>query len=220
VRAVFFATLFGGMGKIVLLAALAAPGVMRAGFCPAGDGDARHDIQMFAGYSPATATLIGTATDRQLAVAGMAYSYRCWIHRHVSISYTATLLPAMVLFQPAQFVFGFGPAAGVSAAHAVYGFGVAPLGFTFEFARRRRVYPFAETIEGLIASTEPIPELGPNATGLNFLFDLGGGIRIRVRERQALSLGYRFLHVSNADTTNFNPGLDNNVFYVGYSFSR
>ncbi len=209
-----------GAAKIALVAALAMPVVLRAGFCSADDGDPRQDIQVFAGFSPTPATLIGTATNRQLAVAGMAYGYRCWIHRHVSISYTATLLPAMVLFQPAQFVYGLRPAATVSPAHAVYGFGVAPLGFTFEFARGRRVYPFAETIEGLIASTEPIPELGPNATGLNFLFDLGGGIRIRVRERQTLSLGYRFLHVSNADTTNFNPGLDNNVFYVGYSFSR
>ncbi len=209
-----------GAAKIALLAALAMPWALGAGFCSAGDGDPRQDFQVFAGFSPGTATLIGTATDRRLAVAGAAYSYRCWIHRHVSISYTATLLPAMVLFQPAQYVYASRAAAAVSPAHAVYAFGVAPLGFTFEFARRRRVYPFAETIEGVIASTEPIPELGPNATGLNFLFDLGGGVRWRVRERQTLSLGYRFLHVSNADTTNFNPGLDNNVFYVGYSFSR
>jgi hypothetical protein len=209
-----------GAAKIALLATLAMPGVWGAGFCSAGDGDPRQDFEVFAGYSPASATLIGTATDRRLAVAGAAYSYRCWIHRHVSIGYTATLLPAMVLFQPVQYVYAPGGAAAVSPAHAVYGFGVAPLGFTFEFSRRRRVYPFAETIEGLIASTEPIPELGTNATGLNFLIDVGGGVRFRVRPRQTLSLGYRLLHVSNADTTNFNPGLDNNVFYVGYSFSR
>lgn len=209
-----------GVAKIALVAALTTPGILRAGFCSADDGDPRQDFQVFAGYSPASTTLVGTATDRQLAVVGAAYSYRCWIYRHMSISYTGTLLPAMVLFQPTQYVSTSRAAAAVSPAHAVYAIGVAPLGFTFEFARRRRVYPFAETIEGMIGSTEPIPELGTNATGLNFLIDGGGGVRWRVRERQTLSLGYRFLHVSNADTTNFNPGLDNNVFYVGYSFSR
>jgi hypothetical protein len=28
----------------------------------------------------------------------------------------------------------------------------------------------------IIASTEPIPEPGINATGLNFIFDIGGGV--------------------------------------------
>ena len=34
------------------------------------------------------------------------------------------------------------------------------------------------------------------------------------------ALGYRYFHISNAYTTSFNPGVDNNVFYVGYSFLR
>ncbi len=73
---------------------------------------------------------------------------------------------------------------------------------------------------GIIASTEPIPENQPNASGLNFLFAFGGGIRWNTGQRRALALGYRFLHISNAGTTSFNPGVDNNVIYVGYSFLR
>ena len=102
----------------------------------------------------------------------------------------------------------------------MYGFGVTPVGFVFEFGARRRVYPLAETAGGIVASTEPIPIRAGNASGLNFLFYFGGGLRIRTREHSALTLGYRFLHISNAGTTNFNPGLDNNVFYLGYSFRR
>ena len=64
------------------------------------------------------------------------------------------------------------------------------------------------------------PENQPDATGLNFFFDFGGGIRWRAGERSAVSLGYRYFHISNAYTTSFNPGVDNNVFYVGYSFLR
>jgi hypothetical protein len=50
--------------------------------------------------------------------------------------------------------------------------------------------------------------------------DGGGGIRWNIRPRSALSFGYRFLHISNAGTTSFNPGLNNNVSYFGYSLLR
>jgi Lipid A 3-O-deacylase (PagL) len=192
---------------------------LHAGFCSPSSHEPRHDFQFFGGYSPATSTLIGTTTDRRLAVAGFSYSYACWTWRSVSLSYTASVLPAAIMLEPSEtlynFVFPY-----LSPAHAVYGFAVAPLGFTLEIAPARRVHPFAETMEGIIASTEPIPVNLTDASGLNFLFDLGGGVRWRVAPRQAISIGYRFLHISNAGTTSFNPGVDNNVIYVGYSFRR
>jgi hypothetical protein len=159
----------------------ALPAILHAGFCSADDRQPHHDFQFFAGYSPASATLIGTATDRRLVLAGFAYSYRCWSWNSVSVSYTVAAMPAAILIEP---------------AHAVYGFAVAPLGFTFDLARKRRGHPFVETIGGIVASTEPIPENQPDATGLNFFFDLGGGIRWRVADRGAISLGYRFFHIS------------------------
>jgi len=185
--------------------------MLQAGLCSAGDRQPRHDFQFFAGYSPASPTLIGTAPDRRLALAGFAHSYRCWSGNSVSVSYTVAAMPAAILIQPYQ---------GNAPAHAVYGFAIAPAGFTFDLARKRPVHPFIETSGGIVASTEPIPENQPDASGLNFFFDLGGGIRWRVGERGAVSLGYRFFHISNAGTTSFNPGVDNNVFYVGYSFLR
>ncbi len=179
-----------------------------AGFCSAPPADAppRHEFQFFAGYSPHSSTIIGTESGRRFALAGFEYSYHCWIWNSVSLGYTAGIMPAAILIQP--------------GGHAVYGFGVTPLGFTLDLARRRRVHPFFEVSGGIIASAEPIPEQHPDATGLNFLIDLGGGIRWNVGKRSALTFGYKFLHISNAFTTNFNPGVDNNVFYFGYSLLR
>ena len=88
----------------------------------------------------------------------------------ISLSLTPTLLPAAIVIQPAEVLDN--PPARTVPGHAVYGFAVAPLGLTADLARRHRVHPFLETMEGMIASTEPIPENRPNATGLNFLFDL------------------------------------------------
>ena len=123
-------------------------------------------------------------------------------------------MPAAVLFQPGQFLPQFVP------AHAVYGLAVTPLGFTADFGRRHRVYPFLQTDEGIIASTEPIPINVTGATGLNFLIGLGGGVRIKIGERRAISLGYKFLHISNGFTSAVNPGVDNNIFYAGFSILK
>jgi hypothetical protein len=178
-----------------------------AAFCSENSSaaDPRHDFQFFGGYSPVSVTLIGTTTDRRFFMAGFRYSYRCWAWPSVSISYSGELMPAAVLFEP---------------AHAVYGFAVTPLGFTADFGRNRKVYPFLETNEGIIASSEPIPINVLGATGLNFLIDLGGGVRIRTGQRRAISLGYKFLHISNGFTTPVNPGVDNNVFYMGFSILK
>ncbi len=200
--------------------ALLVPVAGRSGVCSDVVRGPRHDFQLFAGYSPDSATLIGSAPDRQFALAGFSYGYRCWTPGSVSVYYTAAVMPAAILRVPAQTVFRLNPPSQRQVdAHAVYGFAAAPIGFTVEFGRRR-VHPFFETMGGVIASTEPIPENQPNATGLNFLVDFGGGVRWNIGPRRALSLGYRFLHISNANTTSFNPGVDNNVIYVGYSFLR
>ncbi len=194
---------------------------LRAGFCSPSNGQPRNEFEFFAGYSPFSVQFLGSEPDRRFVAAGFSYGYRCWIWKTSTVSFTPALMPVAILLQPAETLYNFVPPyQRVSPPHAVYGFAIAPLGFTWDVHRAWRVHPFFETIEGLIASTEPIPENQPNATGLNFLFDLGAGVRWNQSPRREVSLGYRFLHISNAGTTNFNPGVDNNVFYVGYSFVR
>ncbi len=193
---------------VIITLALACPASIWGAFCNASSqaGELRHEFQFFAGYSPVSSTIVGVETGRRFALAGFSYSYRCWVWDSTSISYTAAVAPAAILIQP--------------GGHAVYGFAIAPLGFTMDVARHRRAHPFVEIAGGVIASAEPIPERQPDATGLNFLISLGGGIRWKTGRRNELQAGYRFLHISNAFTTNFNPGVDNNVLYVGYSFLR
>jgi len=201
----------------VLMLAL-SPACLHAGICPA-DPAPRNDFQLFAGYSPYSPTLIGTETDRRFVLAGIEYSYRCFDLRYVAVSFAAGLMPLAIVLQPVTYAAILPPGVPVAIrivpAHAVYGFGVTPIGGTFDFARRRALHPFLEFGLGVIASAEPVPENVPNATGLNFLVIFGGGVKVK-----RITLGYKFVHFSNANTTNFNPGLDNGVFYAGYSFVR
>ena len=70
---------------------------IHAGVCSTDASGPRHDFQFFAGYSPVSATLIGTTTDRQFLLAGFSYSYRCWAWPGASISYSGEFMPAAIL---------------------------------------------------------------------------------------------------------------------------
>jgi hypothetical protein len=202
----------------LLVASLTAPSA--AGFfctAPSLPSRARHGVEFAVGYSPESSTWIGTMPDRRFLMVGINYSYRCWDVPAASIHFSPGLMPLAMLLQPDQ-VETFPAGLRTIPAHGVYGFGITPLSFTAEIAPERRLRPLAEAAGGVIASTEPIPLRQPNATGLNFLFYFGGALRWQARPYAALTLGYRFLHISNAGTTAFNPGVDNNVLYVGYSF--
>jgi len=202
--------------KLVLasLALVFIPVSAPAGICsldPA-PGDSRHEFQFFAGYSPASATLIGATVDRRFIAAGLFYSYRCGAWPHTSLSFTAGAMPVATLLQPTYY--------GMPA-HAVYGFGITPIGLTFDVARTRTLYPFFQADGGIIASTERIPVNVTDATALNFLFDFGGGLKWHPRQRRyGLEFGYKFLHISNGFTTPVNPGVDNNLFFAGVELFR
>jgi hypothetical protein len=201
--------------RAVLLIALTLPMTLRAELCTGAQGAPRHDFQFFAGYSPVSTAVSHPAPDRRFVLAGFSYSYRCWVWSSTSLSYTAAAMPAAILLEPAEIIDQH-----EVPGHAVYGFAVASVGVTLDLARKRRVHPFLETLEGIVASTEPIPEHVPNATGLNFLYSLAGGMRRNIGPRRAISLGYRLVHISNAGTAGVNPGVNNNVIYFGYSFLR
>lgn len=213
------------LAGLLIAAAFLATDCKSASFCthdPVAE-DTRHQFEFLAGYSPQSATLIGTTENRRFVLAGFEYSYRCWVWRDTSISFTPGILPAAILLQAAEYLYTYrngSYALRQTPSHAVYGFGILPIGFMVDFARRRVIHPFFELRGGIIASTEPIPVNTIDATGLNFLFDFGGGIQWAVANRRAISFGYKFLHISNADTTPTNPGIDNNVFYAGFSFLR
>jgi len=211
---------------LLISTSILLPEALTAGLCTTGlhANDYRHEFQFFAGYSPQSSTLIGTTVDRRFALAGFSYSYTCWSSAKVSLAYTAGVLPVAVLFEPSEYFYDdvsrTGSIRRFSPSHAVYGVGVTPIGLTADFLRTRKLHPFFQADGGIIASTEPIPANVANATGLNFLFDFGGGAQWRLDKRHAIKLGYKFLHISNAGTTSANPGVDNNVFYVGFSLLK
>jgi Lipid A 3-O-deacylase (PagL) len=100
-----------------------------------------------------------------------------------------------------------------------YGFGLEPVGFDFNFRRQHRFQPVIGINGGLAVFTRDVPV--SNSNSFNFTFSLRGGMQIFTSQSRSVTIGYRFHHISNANTGNpFNPGIDSNFIYAGYSFHR
>lgn len=53
--------------------------------------------------------------------------------------------------------------------------------------------------------------------GFNFLNQLGLGAQIAISDRSAITVGYRFRHLSNAGTSQPNSGINTNAMVLSYS---
>ena len=100
----------------------------------------------------------------------------------------------------------------------VYGAGVTPVGVQLYFKIGDRVSAFANASAGAAWFTRDMPV--PDARRLNFVGDLGTGLRIARGERPAIIVGGKFQHMSNANLGRQNPGIDGNVVYAGLSKTR
>lgn len=96
----------------------------------------------------------------------------------------------------------------------LYGFGIAPAVWRWNFEPHPRWSAFAELSMGGLWTSAPIPDGNARA---NFTAHWGGGVRLFASGRHALVFGYRFQHLSNGNALRSNPGVNSHVMLVGMS---
>ena len=99
----------------------------------------------------------------------------------------------------------------------VYGFGLTPLLWRWNFEPRGRYVPFAQLAGGALWTTHPVPE---RTTSANFTANAGVGVRMLLKSQQALVLMYRFDHISNGNRLDRNPGVNAHALHLGFSLLR
>lgn len=99
-----------------------------------------------------------------------------------------------------------------------YGSGVSPVGFRTTFLPESRVQPYLSTNGGFIYFDQRV--LSPQGSQFMYTIDFGCGLTIFRKQRQSVSIGYRYQHMSNANISHHNPGTDANTFYVAVSRFR
>ena len=190
------------------------------------DGE-RHAFGVWGGLSFASPGWWGAVRKREVFIIGLRYRRTVSSSENVTVAYTMDVIPAAAVtntpVRTRQFC-----CLGLPEAirreleiqteriepSTAYGLGIAPLGLQFELFRQNPVYLTLGGGGGLLFFDRDVPRLDTRKT--NFTVTLNAGLRIDLLEDWEVTLGYKFHHLSNAGTGTFNPGLDSNMFYLGW----
>jgi hypothetical protein len=176
-------------------------------------------ITVTAGFSPTSVRNIGVTTDRKLFKAGAGYSWVVVTNHKLTLRYVLGISPLIFVTQPAAIDFKHSTPSNiiVRSARTTYGFGGDPLGLRLNLGARK-IQPFVDTHAGLVIFTDDVPV--PDSSQLNFMFSFGGGLEFFRESRNSWTLGYRYHHISNDEVGVRNPGIDNHMIYVSYTWAR
>ena len=175
---------------------------------------------VWGGMSFNSTTLIGKTPDARFGNIGLRYGRVLKTSKTVAFEWTIDVIPVAVLSNPRPEVTSSGPGFTITSLvrESVYGFGAAPIGWKFNFRRNRRVQPFGQATGGFLYFSKQAPVDG--SSRFNFTFDFSGGVQIVNSNRRSFTIGYKYQHISNGFTGTFNPGVDVQMMFAGFSIFR
>ena len=170
-------------------------------------------------FSPNSPNLIGQTTGRRLFDLEGQFSWVLLTSKHMALKYVGEIVPLAIIHQRTEYyVDKNGKPAGSQQGGFTYAAGVNPLGLQLNFRRGHKWQPFVDGRGGLLYFTHDVPV--PNSSQFNFTFHWGGGIQVFTGKKSSISFGYRFQHLSNAETAPRNPGVDSNMIFFGMAWGR
>jgi hypothetical protein len=173
-----------------------------------------HEFGAWWGLSLISGHIWGYAKDIKYMPVDVRYSYLFSQHNHWTMRYSPEVTALAMLDEPIA-----DPTNNPELRRKrIYGSGISPVGFQSDFFPSRRVQPFLSTDGGAIYFLDRV--LSPEGSRFMYTVDFGCGINIFRKPRQAVSIGYRYQHLSNANISEHNPGTDANTFYVSVSRFR
>jgi hypothetical protein len=174
-----------------------------------------QEVGFWGGYSADSMIGIGKVHDRKYFELNAQYAITMLAGRQMALKGVFELVPVALLNEPTEYYFDtHHKPTGSRAGATTYAGGATPLGLQVNFLNRHRVQPFVDAHGGLLYFTRQEPV--PNSSQFNFTFNFGAGVQVFTGTRSSLLLGYKYHHISNDNSGNANPGVDNNEIYAGY----
>lgn len=175
-----------------------------------------NEFGIWGGISFDATTLIGKTPDAKFGNIGLRYGRVLKTSKTVAFEWTIDVIPVAILSNNRFTVVPSGSGFIVTQTRkSVYGWGAAPVGLKFNFRRDRRVQPFGQATGGFLYFNEQVPLAG--AARFNFTYDFSGGVQIVNSDRRAFTIGYKYQHISNGYRATFNPGVDVQMIFAGFS---
>ena len=175
-----------------------------------------HEMGARAGFSLHSGHYLGYDHDVKFFPFDVRYSYRFLLKNKFAVRYSPEVTALALMDEPNQPVWA--STNPTTTRRKSLGGGLSPVGFQFDFRPRKRIQPFFSENSGILYFDQRV--LSPQGSQLLFTTDLGLGVNVFRKKRQAITFGYRYQHMSNANISDHNPGTDANTFYVGVSRFR
>ena len=119
-----------------------------------------------------------------------------------NLEYAVDFIPAYLLVFPRQ---------------TSYAGGFDPFILKWNFTSGHKVAPFLEFGGGVLLSFDDVP---PGTNSVNFMPQASFGVQIFSREKRAVSIAAKYVHISNAGLATPNPGINTIQFAVGYHWFK
>jgi len=172
---------------------------------------------IWGGISFDAPTLIGKTPDAKFGNIGLRYGRVLLASKSVAFEWTIDAIP-LALISNERLIRTSSPSVFTVGRKTVYGWGIAPIGLKFNFRRNRRVQPFGQATGGLLYFSDQVPNI--NTSQFNFTFDFSGGVQVVNSNRRSFTIGYKYDHISNGYTGTYNPGVDLQMIFAGFSVFR
>ena len=177
----------------------------------------RHEFGAWWGLSLISGHVWGYAGGVKYMPIDLRYSYEFYRHDETwTMRYSPEMTALAMMDWPTSEATSTGTP--LTQRARVYGSGLSPVGFQADFRPLRRVQPFISGDGGFIYFSNRV--LSPQGSQYMYTVDYGIGFNIFHHKAQAITIGYRYQHLSNANISMHNPGTDANTFYVGVSRFR
>ncbi|OFW10903.1 MAG: hypothetical protein A3G20_07075 [Acidobacteria bacterium RIFCSPLOWO2_12_FULL_59_11] len=116
-----------------------------------------------------------------------------------------------------EYTFEFVPAMLIRQSSTVYGGGLNPLLWQYNFTSNPHWTPFLQFGGGGLLTTAKVPA---QTSQFNFTPQGGIGVYSSGWSRAVVAFGMRYHHISNANMAERNPGRNSLLFYTGISWWR
>jgi len=172
----------------------------------------------FSWYSPRGGGW-GMITDRRVYLTGVRWEWILDAEGAFAWAYTAEWIPLAVVERThGETINCYSSAVGRvcerdRSPRVAIGTGASPLGLKMYLNRAGNTRFFGNAAAGGLVFSTDVPVY--NSRRLNYVFEYGGGVELLRHDGRAVTLGYRFHHISNGSSARINPGLDANILYVG-----
>ena len=185
-----------------------------------GTENRRNEFGIWGGISFDAPTWIGKTPDARFGNIGLRYGRVLAANDNLAFSWTIDAVPVAVLSVNRLTIVptGSGSFTVQRRREHTYGAGLSPIGLKLNFRRMQTLQPFASGTGGFLYFSKDVPV--PGAARFNFTFDFGGGVQIVRNSGRAITIGYKYQHISNGDRSPINPGVDVQMFYGGFSIFK